>query len=175
MAPNNALVFILQAVSGGLISRDFGMRQMPIGINPEEETKKIQLEQIQQSSIQSVAALAQAVPQFVMNGQDPMPIIRALADIQKGLQKGKPLEQLIVDVFAPPEPPPQQQTVDQTGQPVPAGPGGGGLSSAAERGALPSKGPGDRPDLQQFFAGLSSSGNAVLQGGVSRMDPAVGG
>ena len=44
----------------------------------------------------------------------------------------------------------------------------------AERGAMPSKGPGDRPDLAQFFAGMSSAGNAVLQGGVSRMDPIAG-
>ena len=175
MAPNNALVFLLQATSGGLVSKDYAQGQLPMGVNPAEETKKIQLEQIQNSSIQAVAALATAVPQFVLNQQDPMPIIRALADIQKGLQKGKPIEDLIVEVFAPPEPPPQQQTVDQNGQPVQgAGPsGGGGIASAAERGAMLSKGAGDRPDLQQLFAGISSGGNAVLQGGVSRMDPSA--
>lgn len=173
MAPNNALVFLLQATSGGLTSKEFAMRQLPMGVNPAEESKKIQLEQIQNSSIQAVAALATAVPQFVLNQQDPMPIIRALADIQKGLQKGKPIEELIVEVFAPPEPEPQQQVVDQTGAPVEGGPGGGGLSSAAERGAMLAKGPGDRPDLMQMFAGMSSSGNAVLQGGVSRMDPSA--
>lgn len=176
MAPNNALVFLLQASAAGLISKDFAARQLPVGVNPTEEARKIQLEQLQNATIQSVAALAQAIPQFVLNNQDPMPVIRALAEIQKRIQKGDSLEEIVVDVFAPPEPEPQEQAADPMQQLAEAagGGGGGGLSGMAERGAMPSKGPGDRPDLAQFFAGMSSQGNAVLQGGVSRMDPIAG-
>jgi hypothetical protein len=37
-----------------------------------------------------------------------------------------------------------------------------------------SLGPNDRPDLATFFAGMSSAGNPVLQGGVSTMNPVIG-
>ena len=180
MAPNNALVFLLQASAAGLVSKDFAARQLPVGVNPTEEQRKIQLEQLQGSTINAIAALGQAIPQFVMNNQDPMPIISALAQIQKRIQKGDALEDIIVDVFAP-DPPPEQAAPDPAADPLAAlmgggappegGGGGGGLASMAERGAMPAKGPGDRPDIAQFFAGMSSAGNPVLQGGVSRMDP----
>ena len=182
MAPNNALVFLLQASAAGLVSKDFAARQLPVGVNPTEEARKIQLEQLQNATLQSVAALAQAIPQFVMNNQDPMPIIRALAEIQKRITKGDSIEEIIVDVFAPEPPPEPQQQPDPAAAQDPMamlaaaaqGGGGGGGGLAEMTGAQPSKGPGDRPDLAQFFSGLNQSGDAVLTGGVSRMDPIAG-
>ena len=181
MAPNNALIFLLQASAAGLVSKDFAARQLPVGVNPTEEARKVMLEQLSNSMVQSVSALGQAIPQFIMQGQDPMPIITALAEIQKRIQKGESIEDIVVEVFAPkpqPEqqaaPSPEEQLAALMGGGAPGEGGGGGLSGMAERGAMPSKGPGDRPDLQQMFAGMSSSGNPVLQGGVSRMDPIAG-
>lgn len=176
MAPNNALVFLLQASAAGLISKDFAARQLPVGVNPTEEQRKIELEALRNSTIQAVSALGQAIPQFVLNGQDPSPIIKAMAEITRRIQKGDSIEEIVVDVFAPPPPPepaPGAPT-DPAAQAAAPAAGGGGLSGLAERGAKPSLGPGDRPDLAQFFAGMSSSGNPVLQGGVSRMDPITG-
>lgn len=183
MAPNNALVFLLQASAAGLISKDFAARQLPVGVNPTEEQRKIELEALRNSTIQAVAALGQAIPQFVLNGQDPSPIIKAMAEITKRIQKGDSIEEIVVDVFAPEPPPeqaqqqpasPEEMLMQAMGAGGPEGGGGGSLGSMAETGAMPAKGPGDRPDLAQFFAGMSSSGNPVLQGGVSRMDPIVG-
>lgn len=180
MAPNNALVFLLQASAAGLVSKDFAARQLPVGVNPVEEQRKIMLEQLQNTTVQAVASLAGAIPQFVLNGQDPMPIINALAEIQKGIQKGESLEDLVVKVFAPEPAPaqpaapsPEEQLAALMGGGAPPEGGGGGISSMAENGAMPSKGPGDRPDLAQFFSGMSAAGNPVLTGGVSRMDPIV--
>lgn len=179
MAPNNALVFLLQASAAGLISKDFASRNLPVGVNPTEESRKIMLEQLQNTTIQAVASLAQAIPQFVMNNQDPMPIIKALAEIQKRIQKGDSLEEIVVDVFAP-EPPPEPAAQDpalaaqdpMAQLAAAAGGAGGGLPAMS--GAQPSKGPGDKPDIAQFFAGMNGNGNPVLQGGVSRMDPIAG-
>ena len=181
MAPNNALVFLLQASAAGLVSKDFAARQLPVGVNPTEEQRKITLEALRGSTIQAVAALGQAIPQFVLNGQDPTPIITAMAEIVKRIEKGDAIESIVVDVFAPkpaPEPDPSAPAggspEEQMAALLGGGGGGGGLSSMTESGAMPSKGPGDRPDLAQFFAGMSGGGEAVLQGGVSRMDPIVG-
>ena len=183
MAPNNALVFLLQASAAGLVSKEFAARQLPVGVNPSEEQRKIELEALRGSTIQAVAALGQAIPQFVLNNQDPTPIITAIAKIIKRIEKGDAIEEIVVDVFAPEPPPqaaaaapasPEEQLAALMGGGAPPGGGGGSLGSVAENGAMPSKGPGDRPDLAQFFAGMSSGGDAVLQGGVSRMDPIAG-
>lgn len=172
MAPNNALVFLLQASAAGLISKDFATRQLPVGVNPTEEQKKIELEALRGSTLQAVAALAQAIPQLVLNGQDPGPVIGAVAEITRRIQKGDAIEEVVAEVFAPAEPEEPAAAAAPGEDPMAA------LMAAAGGGAPPdgtmaSKGPGDRPDLAQFFAGMSSGGDAVLSGGVSRMDPAA--
>lgn len=173
MAPNNALVFILQAQAAGLISRDFAARQLPVGMNVTEEFHRIDLETLRNSLMQGLAALSQAIPGMVMQGQDPTNVIRGISEVAEGLKKGKNLEEIVAAVFAP-EPPPApapgaEPAVSDTAGAPGAEPGGGGLTANLAAG-----GPNDRPDLQQFFAGLSSAGNPVLQGGVSTMDPVQG-
>lgn len=177
MAPNNALVFVLQAQAAGLISRDFAARQLPVGMNVSEEFHKIDLETLRNSLMQGLAALAQGVPQMVMQGQDPTPIIRGISQIAQGIKKGKQLEEIVADVFAP-EPPPAPAAPgsdvppEAAGAPGEAGGGGspaGGLTPGAQ-----SLGPNDRPDLSMLFAGMSAGGNAVLQGGISRQNPIQG-
>lgn len=180
MAPNNALVFILQAQAAGLISRDFAARQLPVGMNVPDEFHKIDLETLRNSLMQGLAALSQAIPGMVMQGQDPAPIIRGISEIAAGIKKGQQLEDLVAKVFAP-EPPPTPAAPGSEGMPegVPPGEAGGGAAGpAAGTGGLTpgsaSLGPNDRPDLATFFAGLSGAGNAVLQGGVSTMNPVMG-
>lgn len=178
MAPNNALVFILQAQAAGLISREFAASQLPVGMNVPDEFHKIDLETLRNSLMQGLAALAQAVPQMVMQGQDPAPIIRGISQIADGIKKGKTLEDLVATVFAP-EPPPAPETPGSEpgppGAPGAESPGGGPSSGGASlTPGSQALGPNDRPDLAQFFAGISSAGNPVLQGGVSTMNPVMG-
>jgi hypothetical protein len=177
MAPNNALVFILQAQAAGLISRDFSARQLPVGINVNEEFSKIELETVRNSLIQGISALAQAIPGMIMQNQDPTPIIRGISQIASGIKQGKALEDLVATVFAP-QPPPAPAPGSEPAAPsdaaaAPGGAGGGGALSSLVPGSQ-SLGPNDRPDLTQFFSGISAKGNPVLTGGVSRMNPAVG-
>ena len=175
MAPNNALVFVLQAQAAGLLSRDFAARQLPIGMNVSEEFHQIDLETLRNSLMQSIAALGQAIPGMVMNGQDPTAIIRGISQIADGIKKGRQLEDLVATVFAP-EPPPAPEPAPGSEPGVAGAPGeaAGGGGPAAPAGLNPQAaalGPNDRPDLNMLFAGLSSAGNPVLQGGVSRQNP----
>lgn len=181
MAPNNALVFVLQAQAAGLISRDFAARQLPVGINVNEEFDKIDIETMRNSLMQGMSALAQSLPQMVQNGMDPTSIVHGLAQIVTMKQKGKAIEDAIAEVFAPKPPPPAPGSAEVAASDTAAGPAGsdagGGTSSSPSLGLVPgsqSLGPNDRPDLATFFSGLNSAGNPVLQGGVSRKNPVVG-
>jgi hypothetical protein len=177
MAPNNALVFLLQAQAGGLVSRDYVSRQLPIGINVSEEQRKVDVERLRTSMIDGLSQLSLALPQFVANGQDPSKIVRAYAEIITRIQKGEALEDVVSAVLAP-EPPPPAPGAGPAGLPpaeagAPGSDAGGGspLSQMTPDGAP--LGPGDRPDLAQFLAGVNANGEAQLGGQVSRMNPIV--
>jgi hypothetical protein len=178
MSPNSALIFVLQAQAAGLISRDFAARQLPVGMNVTEETKKIEVETMRNSLMQGMSALAQSIPGMVQNGMDPTAIVKAMSDVVTGLQKGKSIEDVISDVFAPKPPPPapgEPQAGADSGAAAPGSDAGGGpLTPAGLQGNLATEGPNGRPDLSTLFAGLSQSGNPVLSGGVSRMNPVQG-
>ena len=178
MAPNNALVFVLQAQAAGLISRDFAARQLPVGMNVNEEFDKIDIETMRNSLMQGMSALAQSLPQMIQQGMDPTEMVRGLAQIVALKQKGKAIEDAITEVFAPKPPPPAPGSEEVAASDTAAGPagsesGGGSLGPDLVAGSQ-SLGPNDRPDLATFFAGMSTAGNPVLQGGVSTMNPVIG-
>jgi hypothetical protein len=178
MAPNNALVFVLQAQAAGLISRDFAARQLPVGMNVNEEFHKIDIETMRNSLMQGMSALAQSLPGMVQNGMDPTAIVKALADIVRGKQKGKQIEDVISDVFAPKPPPPapgSEQAAVSDSAAAPGGAGGGSpLTPEGLQQGLATEGPNGRPDLSQLFAGVGPNGQAQLGGQVSRMNPVQG-
>jgi len=178
---NRALVYVLQAQGAGLLSRDFAMRQFPANINVAEEAKKIELERMRDSLIQALSATGQSLPQLIANGQDPSPIVRAIAAVTDNIKKGKPIEQVIVDVFAPPQPPapadgaPGAPTSPDAGPGGPdAGAAGGGFGGEPLKQGIATEGPNGRPDLQTLFAGLNGSGTPNLKAGISRMNPVMG-
>jgi hypothetical protein len=178
MAPNNALVFILQAQAAGLISRDFAARQLPVGMNVNEEFHKIDIETMRNSLMQGMSALAQSLPGMVQNGMDPTMIVGALAAVVRGKQKGKAIEDVIAEVFAPKPPPPapgNELAAASESAPAPGSDAGGGpLTPDGLQGAIATEGPNGRPDLAQFFAGVGPQGEAQLGGQVSRMNPVQG-
>jgi hypothetical protein len=133
------------------------------------------------SALQGLGSHAQSIPQLVANGQDPSPIVAAVAAVTKALQENKPLEDVVAQIFAPPPPPPQAPQGPQAGAAAPGtgAPGDSGAPGFQDTGlpaglqpGLATEGPQGRPDLQQFFAGLTSSGNPNLGSVVSRMAPA---
>jgi hypothetical protein len=183
--PNRALVFGLQARGDRLISQDWLRRSLPFSLNATEEEQKLDIEDMRQALRQAVAGYAQAIPVLAQAGQDPGEILTRLAVIIEGRQKGKPIEEVIAEAFAPPEPPPDMvDPMVDAASPVPGDPMQGPMSGGESlegidatgrlRGVAPGQAgmpPGGRPDLNFLLAGLSARGEPNLSASVSRRVP----
>lgn len=164
--PNRGLVFVLQALAGGLISKQTAMKSLPVDMNPAAETRQIELEQVDGSVAASIAMLAQAIPNMSMMGQDPRDLVLQLAELRKLLGKGISPVEAVEKVFAPKEQAPAEP--DPMAEAMAAAEQGGAAPGAAPGGA------GGAGDLLMSLAGLTGSGKPNLQSNVSRMRPAQG-
>ena len=168
--PNRALVFGLQARGDKLISRDFLRRQMPWEMNVTMEEERVEVEELRDALMQSVAAYAQAIPSMAAQGQDPSKAITAIAAAIKGRMAGDNIEDVIAEAFAPAPVSPEEATAGEAqGAPgqVPSGaPTPQGMPAAPQGGAQGGSA------LQNLLAGLSSSGQPALSASVSRRSPA---
>ena len=185
--PNRALVFGLQARGDRLISRDFLRRQMPFALNASEEEQRVDIEEMRDALKQAVAGYSQAIPVLAQAGQDPGEILSRLSEIILGRQKGRPIEEVVSEAFAPEEMPTPpgveslgEEAAGMVGAPGEAPPGGGGedleglSSSGLVRGVAQGQAgmaPGGRPDLQMLMASLGRGGEPNLSAGVSRRLP----
>ena len=159
--PNRALVFGLQARGDQLISRDFLRRQMPFALNATEEEQKIDVEVMRDTLKQAIAQYAASIPQLTQAGQDPTEALAKLSSIIQGRQKGKQIEDLVAEAFAPQPAPevPAASPVEQPGaeaavpgspEPVPGGAAGP---------IPPMQAPQAPGSLSELLAGLTSGGN----------------
>ena len=159
--PAQGLIFMLQALGGGLISKDMAMRELPFSVNVSQEIEKIEIENMRQALLASLQAYTQAIPQIAASGGDPSQIVNKIAQVIKARQKGKAIEDAIEDIF-PPETqvPPTgaaEQMVEQP-SPAPAGaPVGGAL--APEEQAVPTVEQA-RPDIMSLLSSLTGTGEA---------------
>ena len=142
--PAQGLIFMLQALGGGLISTDLAMRELPFGINVTQEQEKIEIENMRKALVQSLQAYTQAIPQMAIQGADPSMVIKKIADVIKSRQKGVAIEDAVEEVFAPELPPAGASQVEQT-SPAPAAPVGGAPAA---------------PSLQTLLSSLTSGGEA---------------
>lgn len=167
--PNRALVFGLQARGDKLISRDFLRRQMPWEMNVTMEEERVEVEELRDALMQSVAAYAQAIPSMAAQGQDPSKAITAIAAAIKGRMAGDNIEDVIAQAFAPAPVSPEEATAGEAqapGQVPPGAPSPQGMPAAPQGGAQGGSA------LQNLLAGLSSSGQPALSASVSRRSPA---
>jgi hypothetical protein len=146
--PAQGLIFMLQALGGGLISKDMAMRELPFGVNVTLEQEKIEIEKMRDALVSSLASMAQAIPQMAMQGQDPSALVRQMSEVIKARKSGKSIEDAIEEVFKPENPPAGAE--EQSEQPVPAAPG-----SAPAGGASAPQG---RPDLQAILSTMTGEG-----------------
>ena len=149
--PAQGLIFMLQALGGGLISKDMAMRELPFTVNVTQELEKIEIEQLRSGLLQALAATAQAIPQMAMQGQDPSGIISNIAAVIQARQSGTQLEDAIAKTFAPQQQVPpaggSEAPVEQP-SPVPgASPAGGAPSPQAPP-----------PDVMSIISGLTGTG-----------------
>ena len=162
--PNRGLVFVLQALAGGLIAKSTARKTLPVDLNVEVEEKQIQLEQMDDSIAASIAMLPQALPQMASMGQDPRQLVMQVAELRKLIGQGKSPAEAVEKVFAPKEVPQPEAPVD----PMQAA-----MDEAAAGGATgaPPPGGGGAGDLLMSLSGLTASGAPNLQSTVSRMRP----
>ena len=146
--PAQGLIFMLQALGGGLISKDMAMRELPFGVNVTLEQEKIEIEKMRDALVGSLASMAQAIPQMAMQGQDPSALVRQMSEVIKARKAGKSIEDAIEEVFKPENPPAGAEA--QSEQPVPAAPG------SAPAGGAPA--PQGRPDLQSILSTMTGEG-----------------
>jgi len=158
--PAQGLIFMLQALGGGLISKDMAMRELPFTVNVTQELEKIEIESMRASLLGGITAMAQAIPAMATSGGDPASIVTKIAGVITARQKGTTLEDAVAEAFAPEQPVPPvgaaPSPVEQP-SPVPGAAPAGGLPPEAPMG-MPAAAPA--PDIQTILSTLSGSGKA---------------
>jgi hypothetical protein len=161
--PAQGLIFMLQALGGGLISKDMAMRELPFTVNVTQELEKIEIENMRTALLGGITAMAQAIPAMATQGQDPSEMVNKIAAVIKARQKGTALEDAIEATFTPQQPVPPAGEAPMVEQPSPAPaatPAGGAPSPEMAQGQ---PGPAElapqaRPDIQTLVSALTSSG-----------------
>jgi hypothetical protein len=156
--PAQGLIFMLQALGGGLISKDMAMRELPFTVNVTQELEKIEIENMRTSLLGGITAMAQAIPAMATQGGDPSSIVTKIAGVITARQKGQTLEDAIAEIFAPQQQvPPAGAATSPVEQPSPA-PGAAPVGgSPTDMGMAPAQ---MGPDIQTILSTLSGSGKA---------------
>lgn len=122
--PSRALIFSLQALQAGLVSKDFIMRELPWAMNVSSEQERIDIENMRDTLTKALAASAQALPQMVATGQgDAAGLIEKIAKTIQARSEGMTIEDAVAESFKPAQVPagveaPVEQTPQAT---APAG------------------------------------------------------
>ena len=165
--PAQGLIFMLQALGGGLISKDLAMRELPFGVNVTLEQEKIEIEKMRDALVGSLQQMTQAIPQMAMQGQDPSTLVRQIADVIKARKRGVSIEEAIEEVFEPENPPAGAE--ESVEQPVPSAPGEppvGGAQGAPAQALPPAK-----PELQTLLSTMTGNGAARSSAQISNKRP----
>ena len=181
--PNRWLVFALQARAEKMFSRDFMRRELPVDINVEDEARKIDIEDLEESAKLALMGYAQSIPALAAQGQDVSGPLMAIAKVIDDRRKGVSLSDAVVEAMMPPKKP--EPTPQEMAQPSPeemmAMEMGGmapqeqlppGMSpQGTMEGVAPGQqgmAPGGKPDLMTLLAGLGGGGKPNLGASVQR-------
>jgi hypothetical protein len=164
--PAQGLIFMLQALGGGLISKDMAMRELPFTVNVTQELEKIEIENMRTALLGSLTAMTQAIPQMTATGGDPSELVNKIAAVIKARQKGISLEDAIEATFAPQQPVPPAGEASMVEQPSPAPaapPVGGSLPPEIMGGAPAEQGQPSIQSLLSSLSGATGAGNASVR------------
>jgi hypothetical protein len=164
--PAQGLIFMLQALGGGLISKDMAMRELPFTVNVTQELEKIEIENMRTALLGSLTAMTQAIPQMAATGGDPSGLVNKIAAVIKARQKGVSLEDAIEATFAPQQPVPPAGEASMVEQPSPApaaAPAGGALPPELMGGAPAEQGPPSIQSLLSSLSGATGQGSASVR------------
>jgi len=159
MDPNRATIALLQMRSDKLVSRDYVRRELPVEINVSQEEQKVDIEEMRDALRVAVAQYAQTIPLVAQQGQDPSQIITRIAEVIKGRQKGKQIETIVEEAFAP-----EPQTQAPAMAPGMMNPAAGAAPASASQpiqsqtgGMAPAAGspaPQGKPDIASLLASI---------------------
>jgi hypothetical protein len=161
MDPNRAIIALLQMRSDKLVSRDYVRREIPMDLNVTQEEQRVDIEEMRDSLRVAVAQYAQAIPAMAAQGQNPEEIVKRIAGVIQGRQKGLSLESTVEKVFMPqPVPTPVEQPMAPgMEQQIPAA--GAATAPASQQppqeqaGQAPAA--GQRPDIAQLLASIGGA------------------
>jgi hypothetical protein len=181
LAPNQAIVMLLQLRGDQLISRDTFRRQLPFDVDVDDEQRRIDINRTEDAAMQGLFALLQSLGPMAAQGIDPTPVLHAASTFIKLRQDGKPVADAITEAFKPEPQPEAEPTGPETSSPdqTQGGPGNNlegvnanGLPTGVAPGqaGLPA---GGRPDIQQMIAGMRG-GRPTMDSTVTRRLP-IGG
>ena len=153
--PNRALVWGLQALGAGLLSKSFLRRNLPMSLDVTEEEQTMDVENLRTSLMTSIQAYAQAIPEMAANGADASEPVRVIAGMIDARRKGMPVEKAASELFASP----QEQPAADAPEGMPGSPGAAPLEQPPGGGGvdIPQQA---TPGMAQLLAQLSGSGRA---------------
>jgi hypothetical protein len=91
-SPQNATVMMLQLQGAGLLSSGTIMRNLPLPIDAEDESRSIDVENTRKTLMAALAGMGQALPQIAASGGDPTDIVKMLAQVIRDRQNSKSIE-----------------------------------------------------------------------------------
>jgi hypothetical protein len=151
--PSRALIFSLQALQAGLISKEFIMSELPWSINVSLEKDRMDVEHFREALNSSVNALTQAIPQMAAGGGDPTDIVEKIAKVIDMKKKGTQIEDAVLEVFA------KKAEAEPTGPEEPEAPmPPEAPQSPPEAGTAPAGPQGPPPDASAILAQLAGQG-----------------
>jgi len=161
MDPNRAIIALLQMRSDKLVSRDYVRREIPMDLNVTQEEQRVDIEEMRDSLRVAVAQYAQAIPAMAAQGQNPEEIVKRIAGVIQGRQKGLSLESTVEKVFMPQEvpaqvAPPMAPGMEQQNPAAGAAPAPASQQTPQEQaGQAPAA--GQRPDIAQLLASIGGA------------------
>jgi hypothetical protein len=157
--PNKALVWGLQGLGAGLFSRSFMRRNLPIGLDVQEEERIIDIERLRDTALSAAAAYAQAIPQMAASGQDPSQPLKVISSLIEARKTGTPIEVALTAAFAPETP--TGQADPAAGAAMPQDPMSG-LQQPAPGGVdIPAQ-QAPPPSMAQLLSQLGTSGRSEM-------------
>jgi len=179
MTPSQAIVTLLQLRGDKLIQRDTFRRALPFDVDPDEEQRGLDVEDLEEGLKQGFLAYMQGIGPMVQGGGDVSALLAQASLAISMRQKGRPLHEAITQAFTPPEPPepePPQAPPDAATSTPEAGPGGGleGIRpNGLPQGVAPGQagmGPGGMPSILSLISGMKN-GRANTEAAVMRKLP----
>jgi hypothetical protein len=176
LAPNNAVVMMLQLMGAGLISKEAVQKQLPFDVDPIEMGQAITLEKGREAILAGIAGYAQAIPQMAGSGMDPSQPLQQIADFLTAVRKGTDIEAAALKAFTPPQPSPEDQAAAAqqgagagpagppgSGPPIPGGPPGAPPGGGMQMPPTPQAPPNLQSMVAQFRGGQASLGATTKQ------------